>query len=292
MAKTGCKDSSCLKKQAEILEPECAAFLLGVPEPSPAPMPREATPSISVSFHGSQADKRPTIEVVEAEAPVTVKKPNMMMMSNSPIAFPAIAATFFPPEIMQLMNSAIRDAVEIQAEREERSQHPCEREVAACTRLTGDSSRSGIESCLLRHADELSPPCRCFFHHVTAARSTAPAKPVSAVVGKVVTMELPQTYAMEVRTVDTSPEEMPRFHMHGVPPPPMHRLACLLIFTSLFLLSFLVARACIVLLCCRRRARSVVVVPPEQAVIKTIGEPVTSPILITEVVQVAEPLKA
>lgn len=150
----------------------------------------------------------------------------------------------------------------------------------ACVAETGDSTSAGIERCLLRHEAQLPADCKCMLHHVMSSRQ--PPAAASTVTMRAVPVTVSVRTVPTVATAAAEPLAEQR---------PVHSLSCIFVFTLLFLLSFLLARACISFLCCPPSRRHVVMVPPEQAIITTVGAPAQGAILVTDVVQVAEPLK-
>jgi len=197
--------------------------------------------------------------------------------------FPSMERIFngmLPPELAAMLGSVME--MEEELDEPEEPQHPCAREVSTCVRETGSDSRSAIEGCLVKHITQLSAECKCFVHHITNGRVPQPQPPTA----KLIVTAVPQPVA--IRTVAGGANA--RGPAAPEPTRPVHRLSCLLIFSSLFLLSFIIMRAIFKILCCPARARAVVMVPPEHASIKTIGAP---PLLVSEItkpVQVAQPL--
>jgi hypothetical protein len=255
-----CTDAACLRKAADSLSPPCAAFLLGGPEPSPAPMPASASGFFSVVASG------PDGEVHRMNGPV----PSRIASGMSSILMPPELREMMPPEIRAFFGAGPNQLIVIDEnddddDEPEAPAHPCAREVAACAREVGSSRRDAIEACLVHHYDGLSSQCKCFVHH-TASNAEASHPRLVAVAPT-------EDVAVEAELVDHTRE------MH-----PLHRLSCLFLFTA-FLLSFvLICRACAH--ACfgapsSRKRRAIVVVPPHDAkIVRSDGQPV----------QVAEPL--
>jgi len=291
-----CTDAACLKRSAETLEPQCAAFLLGMVEPSPAP-----APVVRQAVHRSAPQTSGYFTVMSSGSDGHVQRisgpVDMGRATHIPdaIMMPGLGSmlSMLPPELASMVQStmALGEELEEQEEEEEAEapQHPCAREVNACVRETGCNSRSAIEGCLVKHFTQLSTECKCFVHHITNGRVSAPT-PAAAVSAPRLA---PHAVPVIIATVaSASHEPVQEVIIADVTAPhPVHRLSCLFVFTGLFLLSFFVVRAIITLLCCRGRARTIVVVPPEEARIKAVGAP---PLLVSELttkpVQVAEPL--
>jgi len=293
MKRLRCTDSTCLKRAAETLAPECAGLLLGAPEPSPSPevhrpvmmaslsgtSMRELMGSVSFSSKMPSGESVPHISSLISGPMV----PRSATISSRPMPMDAHAMamlqSFFPPELSAVLRM-MPMAIEMEEPQEEahEEEHPCMREMAACARETGD--RSPLD-CLVRHIDALSPECKCFVHHHTNGRYASAPRPTNPIAISVRTVPLP---AAREATINGEVVVEP------MPPPEeakgVHRLSCLFVFTALFLLSFMLARACIVLLCCSATSRRVVVVPPEHAKITTVG-----PLISAEIVQVATPAK-
>lgn len=218
----------------------------------------------------------------------TVARPSLAQMAGAvgPMAMPGFSSMLdmlLPPELAILSSPVLVELEDEEPDEEVVSQHPCAREVSACTHETHTTSRDAIEACLVKHFTQLSRECQCFVHHVTNGRTSQPQ---------------PAAVVRTVPVVATArPVPLSSTHHDDVhhPPPPSagyHRLSCLVVFTTLFLATFLLVRACVITCCAARRARRVVLVPPEQTSIRTI-EP--HPMLIADLkspqVQVAEPYR-
>lgn len=306
-----CNDAACLRRAADGLAPACAAFLLGEPEPSPAPLlggRGRGAPSGFFSVISSNSNG----EVRRASGPLMggmAMLPEAAAMRE--LMMPPSLAAVLPPEIRALLGdvallgdagvrgSTMREAMmgmgggmlqqqnqeeDEDEEQEEVAQHPCAAEINACVRVTGARDHDTIKECLHEHLSMLSSHCKCFVqqHHSfvqqgTDSRSQAPAHATP----------LSTRSAPAVVVVDAAaPFAPPPIH-------PLHRLSCLLFFTALFLLTIMLTRALLNTLCAPRAAtRHVVMVPPESAMISTTppkpsSKPGRAP---QQPVQVAEPL--
>jgi len=262
-----CTSASCLRRSAEELSPSCAAFLLGSPEPSPAPQEQTARSVFSVISSDSQGH----VQRMSGTVPQAMLA---AMMPPGPdfrdIGMPAEFAAMIPPEIRALMGSSMRGAVglanpqaaqEKETEEEKEPRHPCAREIASiCMPSSGVAHRSTIETCLVAHLSQLSASCKCFVHQ------TIPSAQAHAAVGTGGAGAPPQ-----LAVVVALPHHMPRtaglVDGHPVELHPLHRLSCLFFFTALFLLTLMVTRAVLLALCTTRQ-RNVVMVPPQATAIR------------------------
>lgn len=291
MRRLQCSDPGCLRQAADELSPTCAAFLIGEPEPSPAPLVRERpmTGFFSVTTSNGNGD------IIEMSGPMSPRgmpgmMPSLMGILSSmnednepmPALFPPQLASVLPPEVLAMLsNGAGPRGPSREEENDDQAMHPCGPYIGACMRETGRSDRQSIEDCLVAHLDQLSADCKCFVHQTVAsaakgAHATAPTAAAPTAV----------QFAPDVIVVD---RPMPPVH-------PLHRLSCLFFFTALFLLSLMATRA-LVAACCTPRAKHVVMVPPESAIITAITPQkkkqravATVPMPTAAEVQVAEPL--
>ena len=299
--KLHCRDGACLRRAADSLSPACAAFLLGSPEPSPAPAEevREARPQPRMQSSGffSITSTDGNGDVHRASGPLSMGSvmsmlpPGFMnMMGGGPGMMPGRG-------IMVPMRGNVMVVDEEEEDEEEMMvpqvpSHPCGREIGACVRETGHRDREAIEvssrhhsasarhpfplpwhsplpfppppppqECLVAHLPHLSPTCRCFVQQTATRSSPTPSRPTPAIAHA---MELRSRPAEAVAVVRISEEpEEPEAH-------PLHRLSCLFFVTALFLLSLMITRALLTALCgtSSKRARNVVMVPPSPALTK------------------------
>jgi len=263
-----CDDVACLKRSAETLAPACASFLLGPPQPSPAPEGEAEGPKPMAAPSGATGFF--SFETSDGDGEVhSVSGPIGAGGSMPPLVASAIGEMFpqgaFPPALSALMGGSSREAASPlmsglmqemmeaveRAEKEDEEEeaamaarHPCAREIDACTRVLGPRG--------------VPPP---------AVRAIAVPAGTTAVV---------------VEYGDAMGE--PRVRMH-----PMHQLSCFFLFTSFFFLSMLLVRSCCKA-CAPKTAKRVVMVPPAKGVIRTHGGHVATIAVEAQPVQVAEPL--
>lgn len=268
--KLHCRDGACLRRAADSLSPACAAFLLGSPEPSPAPAEevREARPQprmqssgfFSITSTDGNGDVHRVSGPLSMGSVMSMLPPGFMnMMGGGPGMMPGRG-------IMVPMRGNVMVVDEEEEDEEEMMvpqvpSHPCGREIGACVRETGHRDREAIEECLVAHLPHLSPTCRCFVQQTATRSSPTPSRPTPAIAHA---MELRSRPAEAVAVVRISEEpEEPEAH-------PLHRLSCLFFVTALFLLSLMITRALLTALCgtSSKRARNVVMVPPSPALTK------------------------
>lgn len=311
MRRLHCTDAACLKRSAETIAPACAALLLGSPEPSPEPAPETASRTMSVrreqaggstgffSITTSSSDGQmrrvsgpiglaQLFDAPSARSAVLSARPSESRMPPTV----AMLHSFLPPDIVAMLSASGLDigggpmaVMQLDNEDDDEPSGPCDREYNACMLETRSRSGAALTACLVHHLHELSPPCRCHVEQLTRGRyTTSPGGAAVAMAPSVRTVPMPPPAAVTVVEPTIVHVERGPTPESMTPTAPHHHLACLLIFTTLFVLAFLLARACIQLLCCGSRARRVVVVPPGEARIATVG-----PVLAAEIVQVAEP---
>jgi len=270
IARLRCTDSACLKRSAESLAPACAAFLLGAPQPSPAPEPRtvgavsSARPALAPRSAENGASGYFSITRTGSDGRIErIGGPISMSMSSS-----AMMAPFMPfaPGLLRSLGFDLFDEEEAEEAEDDEPGHPCAREVPLCIRETHSEASAAITDCLIQHFEQLSPECKCFVHHMkqrtTAAAPSAAAVAASASPTVRTVGAAPHAPASVVVTLATEEEGPP---MHGPHGPAYHRLSCVFFFTALFVVAFLLARACVLTLCgSPKPARRVVVVPPPE----------------------------
>lgn len=212
MRRLRCTDSICLKRAADDLAPDCAAFLLGAPEASPAPeasdmrsllnelargpTPTRAVPSMPsrVATGGSPLGPSGFYTMMSSDSSGVVHRSSgtigpmgMTMRSTGPMATsgPMLEFTsFLPPELRQLLGGGIFEIEEEEdgAEEEEEGppMHPCAREIGACQRgAASPTGREALEHCLVEHFEQLSSECKCFVHHVVGSRPPTAAAAIA-----------------------------------------------------------------------------------------------------------------
>jgi len=312
-----CDDAECLKRSAETLAPACASFLLGAPQPSPAPLEAEAAPHPTSGFF--------SFETSDGEGQVrSVSGP---LGGGAPMP-PAIASALgnmfprgaFPPALAALMGAPAREeepspfagilhemletverAEEAEAEEEAAeaaaaARHPCAREVDACMRVLGPEAEVAqargeqpIKACLVRNIERLSSQCRCFVHQMTAHEASAPR----------------ETPPAPVRAIAAAPggatAVVVGYEPYGDGPPPSygegrahmrpvhHQVSCFFLLTSFLFLSFLIVRSCCKA-CAPPKAKRIVLVPPAKGGIRMHNGDVATIAVETRPIQVAEPL--
>lgn len=300
-----CNDAACLRRSADDLSPACAALLLGEPEPSPAPdgapvaaAPRTTRSPVATVTHSASPRSSGFFEMVSSGSDGVVRRVSGTIgggaRSESSLVPPALAA-MLPPEIRAMMMQATGEMGEAAAalaaleeeddedeveEVQEAPQHPCAREMEACSRELGARSSSEMEQCLMEHLEELSHHCGCFLRQMTAQRPRAPPAAAAAVVAP----------APRVIVIDN-------VALAGAPAHPLHRLSCFLFFVASVLLAYVLARAFVRAVCGPApKPTNVVMVPPEASTIKHIkvavgakGSKRAAPAPMAPV-QVAEPL--
>jgi len=273
LARLRCADSACLKRSAESLAPACAAFLVGAPQPSPAPEPRAVG---AVSSVRAGPVPRPAGGGTSGYFSITRTGPDGRIERiggpiggaiSMPLSSSGMMAPFMPfaPGLLRALGFDLFDEEALEEdEDDDEPAHPCAREVPLCIRETHSEASAAITDCLVKHFEQLSPECKCFVHHMsqrtTAAPSDAAAAAASSSSPTVHTVGAPSARASVVVTLATDDEEGPPPHR------PYHRLSCLFFFTALFVVAFLLARACVLTLCGPSKpvARRVVVVPPPE----------------------------
>lgn len=264
LARLRCADSACLKRSADSLAPACAAFLLGAPQPSPAPEPRVVG---AVSSVRAAPEPRPVNSGMSGYFSITRTGPDgRIERTSGPISMPLSSSAMmapimpFAPGLLRALGFDPFDEEAVEEEEDDEPAHPCAREVPLCIRETHSEASAAITDCLIKHFEQLSSECKCFVHHMkqrtTAAPSAAAASSSSS--PTVRTVAAPGARASVVVTL-ASEEEGPSHR-------PYHRLSCLFFFTALFVVAFLLARACVLTLCgsSKQAVRRVVVVPPPE----------------------------
>lgn len=283
MRRLKCADSACLQRSAEDLAPSCAAFLVGSPEPSPGPSSGGVHGFFSMMERDASGAIHRVSGPISGQMALESQRP-MMPLGLMPLGLPS----FVPPELLSLMRSSMadmRDDDDEDDDDEGPAKHPCGGEIEACKRETGENSREALQRCLLAHFAQLSPECRCFVHHMAGSKATTqqavaapPVKVVAPPPLKVVSAKRPlppPTVAMASRG-----EHDERVH-------PLHRLSCLLLAATVFVVSIMLFRACV--LACTKpstKPKRVVMIPPNSGM-------AMKPMVVTdaEVVQVAQPVE-
>jgi len=247
-----CSSMSCLREAYDSLGPDCADFIKnGKLETYLRPPSKEPIFQGSISMMSSGPDgvmrvmSRP-LETNEMPSQSQMLPP--LMMPEMP---PLDVLMSIPLQLSQVLQDVeisprliIEDVPEPAA--------PCMREIDLCKRETGAASKDAIEGCLLAHLEQLSPPCRCFVHHITDGRAE-----------------------MEMQRSRPSPQmkiasmSAPSHLHHPLPPShhptgPFHQLGCFFFLFTVALLVSLVLRSCCIL-CFRKPVRRVALVPPRVA---------------------------
>jgi len=305
-----CDDVACLKRSAETLAPACASFLLGPPQPSPAPEGEAEGPKPMAAPSGATGFF--SFETSDGDGEVhSVSGPIGAGGSMPPLVASAIGEMFpqgaFPPALSALMGGSSREAASPlmsglmqemmeaveRAEKEDEEEeaamaarHPCAREIDACTRVLGPDAAAArgeqpLKACLVRNMERLSSQCRCFVHQMTAREAATAPRGVPPPAVRAIAVPAGTT-AVVVEYGDAMGE--PRVRMH-----PMHQLSCFFLFTSFLFLSMLLVRSCCKA-CAPKTAKRVVMVPPAKGVIRTHGGHVATIAVEAQPVQVAEPL--
>ena len=306
MRRLNCKESSCLKGNAETLNPACAAFLLG-DEIKPSPMPEAADRDEAPRPMRIPTSGRPqpqgyfTMMTTDSEGAIhrsagPIPGPRAETMMRTAMTPPSMSS-FFPPEILSMMRTGMmaldaelaREEEEEEEEEEEsgQAQHPCAREVSACTRETRSNARPVLEQCLVAHFEQLSPECRCFVHHLVGSRPPTAAMAMSkppAVAAAALPPKAPYHPSADDVIIVQAPTPMDKTSKS-------RHLSCLFVALSIFMVVLMLTRLCMKACCRAAPPRPVVLVPPETMKIQATSHPEAKvEAATTAPLQVAEPV--
>lgn len=264
MERLGCASAPCLVANLARLSDQCARLVVA---PSPSPVTVSHPMMDPLALFGGLAERiemgRPEmdveISVEDADDEWEVASSSFGGSIGFPPEFNALlqtlpieVATMFTDVAMPIARPRPPPPAAVHA-----NAHPCAAEVAQCTKETGSTGRSAIETCLLAHYDELNPSCKCFMHQVMDSSSALKARAPAA------------TAAPALRTVPNIVEQPPT--------EPMAHVTCMLFMPLMVIAIALLIRRCC--LCCfERKPVFAAIVPPEQATINTVQPLICVPI--------------